>query len=131
MMTTIDWLEKRAQLSPDHIALIDRVDDIGKQITYKQFNAQANQTARFLREGLHLQKGDIVAVLSTNCVQYLDVLFACNKLGTIMQNINWRLAVPELAQILNDALPKVLIYSSDFADTVRRLRQRGDVSIEQ
>lgn len=131
MMTAIDWLEKRAQLSPEKIALIDRAEDIGKQISYKQFNAQANQTARFLREGLHLQQGDIVGVLSTNCVQYLDVLFACNKLGTIMQNINWRLAVPELAQILNAALPKVLIYSSDFADTVRKLRERGDVSIEQ
>lgn len=129
MMTAIDWLEKRAHLSPDRIALIDRVDDIGKQISYRQFNAQANQTAQFLREGLHLQKGDIVAVLSTNCVQYLDVLFACNKLGTVMQNVNWRLAVPELAQILNDAQPKALIYSSDFADTVRKLRERGDVSI--
>ena len=76
MMTAIDWLEKRGQLSPERIALIDRVDNIGKQINYKQFNEQANQTARFLRESLHLQKGDIVAVLSTNCVQYLDVLFA-------------------------------------------------------
>jgi fatty-acyl-CoA synthase len=131
MMTAIDWLEKRAQLSPDHIALIDRVDHLGKEINYTEFNAQANQTAWFLRENLHLQKGDIVAVLSSNCVQYLDVLFACNKLGTIMQNINWRLAVPELAQILNDAKPKVLIYSADFIDTVRKLRQRGDTSIER
>lgn len=129
MTIAIDWLAKRAQLSPNRIALVDRVDDIGREVDFKQFNAQCNQTARFLREGLHMQKGDLIAVLSTNCIAYLDILFACNKLGTILQTLNWRLAVPELEKLLNDCKPNVLVYSADFAEAVRKLKQHRAVSI--
>ena len=42
-------------------------------------------------------KGDRVAILAHNCVEFLDVWFACGKLGAILQALNWRLTAGELA----------------------------------
>jgi fatty-acyl-CoA synthase len=66
-----------------------------------------------------------VAVLALNRVEYLDIWFACGKLGAILQNLNWRLAVPELAALLDDAAPAVLIYDGAFAAQAAALRERA------
>ncbi|KAB7628314.1 acyl-CoA synthetase [Alkalilimnicola sp. S0819] len=125
MTIAVDWLDKRAKLSPDKVALIDTIGD--RKLTYKEWDENVNRTAHFMREQLGIQKGDRVAVLATNCVEYLDVLFACNKLGSILQNLNWRLAVPELEQLIRDAKPKTLIYSAEFLDQVNKLKVREDI----
>jgi fatty-acyl-CoA synthase len=130
MANALDWLEKRSQLSPDNIALIDMVRRNGQEITYRQFNAQVNQTAYFLRERVGLQKGDIVAILSSNCVEYLDVVFACNKLGLILQNLNWRLAIPELEHLINEAKPKALVYGDDFVESAEKMRKRDVIDVK-
>ena len=83
-----DWLGRRAMLSPDKVALIDTIRG-GQAITYRMWNLAANRTAGFLRE-LGVTKGDRVAVLAPNRVEYLDLWFACGKLGAILQALNWR-----------------------------------------
>lgn len=114
-----DYLDKRANLSPDRIALHDTIT--GRDITYAAWNVSANQTANFLHS-LGVGVGDRVAVYATNCLEYLDVWMACGKIGAILQNLNWRLTVHELARLINDAMPKVLIYSDDFAAQVDQMR---------
>lgn len=114
-----DWLDRRAKLSPDRIALTDAAT--GLNITYGEWNAAANRTANFLH-ALGVRRGDRVAVYAMNCIEYLDIWMACGKLGAILQNLNWRLTVNELRQLLQDAAPVVLIYSDDFAAQVDELR---------
>ncbi len=116
-----DWLDKRAKHSPDRIALHDTLT--GRDLTFRQWNAQANRTANYLR-ALGVRKGDRVSVYATNCVEYLDILFACGKLGAIQHNLNWRLTVTELEGIANDADPVVLIYSPEWREQVNALRTR-------
>lgn len=120
MHYAVDWLDRRARLSPVATALVDAAS--GQRITYAEWNATANRTARYLGTRLGVSKGDRVAVLAGNSVAYLDVWFACNKTGAILQNLNWRLAEAELAQLIEDAAPTVLFYGADFVDTVARLR---------
>src|SRR5512141_2555370 len=114
-------------LSPDKIALIDTLNG-NRRISYRRWNHQVNRTAHYLSEGLGVKKGDRVAVLALNCVEYLDVWFACGKLGAILQTLNWRLTVNELAELLADATPSVLIYGPDFKSQVEALRT-GDSSV--
>jgi len=109
-----DWLARREMLTPEKVALIDTLNG-GQKITYREWNRAANRTAHFLREHCGVQKGDRVAVLAMNCVEYLDVWFACGKLGAVLQNLNWRLIPAELAGLIDDAAPKVLLYGPDFA----------------
>ena len=112
-----DWLGRRASLSPEKVAILDALHD-NQPITYQGWNRRANRLANFYRDGLGLRKGDRVAIYATNRVEYLDALFACNKLGAILQVLNWRLTPRELASIINDAAPRVLLYSQEFMGQV-------------
>ena len=114
-----DFLHRRAQLSPDRLAIRDTLT--GCDYTYAAWNAQANQTANYLR-ALGVKTGDRVAVYAANCMAYLDIWMACGKIGAVLQNLNWRLAVPELVDLICDATPEVLVYSSEFVEQVNTMR---------
>jgi fatty-acyl-CoA synthase len=118
-----DWLHRREQLSPNKIALID-AENGDFEISYRQWNARANRLANFLREKLGIEKGDRISIYSVNRMEYLDLLFACNKLGAILQVINWRLTVGELEEVIGEVEPKVLIYSKEWLEQVNYLRSR-------
>lgn len=122
----VDWLARRAVLSPDRIALIDA--HTGEEVTYAEWNRRANRLANgFHRMGL--RKGDRVAILATNCLEYLDTLFACQKTGIILQALNWRLATVELEQLIQGATPQALIYSNEFGEHVVDMSEHGRVVI--
>jgi fatty-acyl-CoA synthase len=112
-----DWLQRRASLSPSKTALIDALHD-DQPITYQEWNRRTNQLANFFRDGLGVCKGDRVSIYAMNRVEYLDALFACNKLGAILHVLNWRLTSRELASTLNDVTPRVLLYSHEFTSQV-------------
>jgi fatty-acyl-CoA synthase len=76
----LDWIEKRSQLTPDRIAVVD--GEINKRWSYKELNQRAHTLACFLEEK-GVQKGDRVAILCPNDISYFDFLFACMKLGAI------------------------------------------------
>jgi fatty-acyl-CoA synthase len=114
-----DVLQRRAQLTPGKLAICDQMT--GREITYAQWNAQANQTANYLR-ALGVQTGDRVAVIATNSMAYLDVWMACGKIGAVLQNLNWRLTVAELERVIRNTAPVVLVYSDQFIEAVRQLR---------
>jgi fatty-acyl-CoA synthase len=114
-----DWLDKRAKLTPDRIALIDYAT--GSETTFAEWNARANRTANYLRS-LGVEKGDRVAVYASNRPEYLDLFWAAPKIGAILQNLNWRLTVHELTGIVESGRPKVFIYSEDWRPQVAELK---------
>ena len=112
-----EWITKRAMLQPDKPFLTDE----DKTYNNLQFNERVNKTAQAL---IHwgVTKGERVALLMSNCSEFLEIFFACAKTGAIMVPLNLRLAVPELLYILKDSEPHTLIYSSEFADKVREFK---------
>jgi fatty-acyl-CoA synthase len=114
-----DWLEKRALLTPDRVGIVDWLS--GEETTFEEWNARANRTANYLRS-LGIDKGELVSVYSSNRMEYVDLFFACGKIGAILHNLNWRLTVHELAGILAEAPPQVLIYTEEWADNLDQLR---------
>ncbi|MCP4417939.1 MAG: long-chain fatty acid--CoA ligase [Chloroflexi bacterium] len=119
-MYHFDWIKRHAERTPDKLALVDAHS--GRQFTYAQFNARANRLGSFLRDELGIQQGDRVSILAQNSSDYFEALFACGKIGAILNTLNWRLAAPELAYILEDCTPRVMIYEPEFADVVDALR---------
>ncbi len=117
-----DWLYRREMLSPNKVALIDAEHDF-QSFTFAEWNHNANRMANWLIS-LGVKQGDLVAILSMNCVEYLDLWFACGKTGAIMQTLNWRLTVRELSGMLSDATPALLIYGPDFVEQAREIRER-------
>ena len=119
-MYHFDWLQRHAERTPEKLALVDA--HTGEHWTYAAFNERANRLASFFKDTLGLAVGDRVSILAQNSADYYVALFACGKMGAILNTLNWRLAVPELEYILSDCRPKALIYETDFTAQVEALR---------
>ncbi|MEE9609392.1 MAG: long-chain-fatty-acid--CoA ligase [Myxococcota bacterium] len=115
-------LSKRAELSPQLEGFVDA--DTDRRFTYAEWNRRCNRTAHALRS-LGVAKGDRVALLLMNGVEYMECFFALAKLGAVTVPLNWRLTPDELQFILKDSGARALIYGSEFAANAAELRGRG------
>lgn len=84
-----DMLRRRARDSATQEALVDFVEGQRRCLTYREFNAQANQIARGLRQQ-ELKQGDKLALMITNRIEFMTVAFACYKAGIILVPINFQ-----------------------------------------
>ena len=121
-MISGDVLGERARLSPDKTALVEVAT--GRRFTYSELDARARSAARTLTEGLGLNKGDRLALLAGNRVEFLDVFFACGKTGVVLVPLNTRQTAGELEGVVSDAEPRALIYGAGFEETVEELLRR-------
>ena len=114
-----DWIGRRAQLSPERTALYDAQSAL-RPISYGEWNVAVTRTAALLC-CLGVKRGDRVAVLAYNSIAFLDLWFACGKIGAVLQPLNWRLTRGELLGLLADATPTLFVYGPEFAATARDL----------
>lgn len=121
-MYHFDWIKRHAERTPDKVAIVD--DHTGRRYSYAQFSERVNRLASFMAKTLKIERGDRVSILAQNSSDYYEVLFACGRMGAILNTLNWRLAVPELEYILSDCEPRALLYESEFAAKVDELRSR-------
>jgi len=124
-MEHFDWIQRHAERTPEKLALVD--DHSGRELTYRELNQRADKFAGFLLNELGLKRGDRLSLLAKNCAEYYEILFACSKSGVILNTLNWRLAVPELAYVLNDCQPRLLIYEAEFQETAAALEESMDL----
>lgn len=115
-----DWLARRALLAPEKVALIDAASQA--TFTYRQLNARATRLANHLRHQCGVTSGERIAVLAFNRTEILEALFAAAKLTAVLVPLNYRLTQTELAYILADCAPHVLLYEDEFAPLVNDLR---------
>jgi acyl-CoA synthetase (AMP-forming)/AMP-acid ligase II len=96
----------------------------GERFTYQQFDDRADRlSAALLRLGI--KKGDRVAYLSFNCHRLLEAYYGVPQVGAILLPLNIRLSPEELAYILNDAAPRVLIFDPELIPLVEALRPQA------
>lgn len=113
---------KQAIANPEKIALIDVPNE--RRISYGQLDENVRRLANGLLGLEGVTKGERVAVLAKNCIEYMEVYYACARVGLIVQPLNWRLGADELARIVDDASPVVLISSVEFSGQVSVLTDR-------
>src|SRR5947209_4958637 len=82
--------------------------------TWREFEQRTDALARGLA-ALGVQRGDRVAVLMLNCHRYLELYYACARMGAVIVPLNIRLARQEIVFILNDSESKVLVVDKTFA----------------
>lgn len=124
-MKAFDWLAKGAAIRPDKTALVEVSSN--RRLTYSQLNERASRFARFLQQVWHIEPGDRIAVLAHNSTTLFELLYACAKSGAILAPLNWRLAPPELASILEDCTPRALLHDDTFTDVARRLCREASI----
>jgi acyl-CoA synthetase (AMP-forming)/AMP-acid ligase II len=87
----------------------------GETVTYRGMATRAAALAT----GLHQQgvgAGAVVGLLSYNCTEFLETMFAANYLGAIVMPINWRLAAPEVRYILEHSEAAALVCDGSLVD---------------
>jgi fatty-acyl-CoA synthase len=123
-VTAYDWLSHHRAHRPNKEAIRDLGS--GRSFTYTDLDARADALALHLRS-IGVGRGDRVAVLAQNGVEFFDVQFACARTGSIAVMLNWRLTVPELEYILNDSSPTLLVHDAAFAESAAELQRRCGV----
>jgi len=108
MFSIVDIAAKRAQLMPDKVALEEVVVG-GAALTYRELDARACRFAAALRDR-GIVAGDRVAVLMHNAASFFEILFACGKARVVLVPLNWRLTVTELAPLVDDCAPRLLLH---------------------
>jgi long-chain acyl-CoA synthetase len=94
-----------------------------ERVSFSQFNERINSLIHALN-GMRIKKGDVLGILSWNCLEYMDVFGAAMKGGFIASPFNSRLKADELEYLINYSESKVLFVGSELADTINELRPR-------
>ncbi len=111
--------KQRAVVSPQLEAYVE--PSTGVRVNYEQMNARINQCASLLRS-LEVAKGDRVALLMPNSLEFCCLFYATAKIGAVAVPLNTRLAAAELEFILSDSGSSVLVYGDAFAETVAAIK---------
>lgn len=101
---------------PDAVAL----DFNGRETTYGELDVRASRVAQGLI-GLGQKPGARVGYLGKNTDRYLEVLLGAFKARAVIVGINWRLAPPEIAYVLNDAGCEVLFVAKEFYPAIDKI----------
>ncbi len=110
--TQLDWLSKWKMYAPKQRALLD--GDTTRAWTYSELWVHARALAITLAQDYGVQKGDRVAVLSLNELEYVALFFATSVLGATIVPVNYRLTPSEVGYIVKDCEAKLLIAHDDF-----------------
>jgi fatty-acyl-CoA synthase len=111
-MRPVDHLAFQARFQPGRLAVMELAS--GRQWDFAALDRAVQQTARVLRAGHGIGIGDRVAALARNCAELLLLHFACARLGALYVPLNWRLATPEIAALIEDAEPALLVADREF-----------------
>lgn len=104
-------LMRHAHELPDRAALIDAGDD-GTRITFQELLSRVRSTASRLSMA-GVERGSRVAVVAGNQAIYPIVALATNYLGAIYVPVNFRLAAREIAYILDDCAPTIVVADAE------------------
>ncbi|WP_022834593.1 AMP-binding protein [Salisaeta longa] len=122
-MIRTDWLARNALYTPEAPALVWAPTNA--RYTFADLDAQGARLAHALQHTMGLAPGDRIAVLSENSVAHVLLFIAAQKAGFVLVPLNYRLAAPELAYLLDDSAPAVCFYHDAFADTMHAIAWDG------
>ena len=88
-----------------------------REMTWREFDDKANRLANFLLDR-GLRKGQKVAVLLMNCLEWLPVYFGILKMGAIAVPLNYRYTAEEIKYCLDLAECDVLVFGPEFTDRI-------------
>ncbi len=141
-MVIVDYLRQNAKQYPKDIALVEIVPSIisearitwkeyslippnaeesGRQeISWKEFDKRANRFANLLLSR-GIKKGDKVAILMMNCLEWLPVYFGVLKMGALAVPLNYRYTSDEIKYCLGLAEADVLVFGPEFIGRVEEI----------
>ncbi len=113
----VELFEQAVRRHPDIPAYIN----MGKVLTFRKLEERSRAFAAYLQNELRLEKGDRVALMMPNLLQYPIALFGALRAGLVVVNVNPLYTPRELAHQLNDSGAKAIVIVSNFAATLEKV----------
>ena len=92
-----------------------------RSITWEDFNRTSNRIANMLLS-MGIKKGDKVAILLMNCLEWLPIYFGVLKTGALAVPLNYRYAADEIKYCLELADVDLLIFGPEFIERVTQIK---------
>ncbi len=116
---------------PSIVAVLDRAhadyrdrpafSNFGKALTFADVDRLSRQFAAYLLGELQLKKGDRVAIMLPNCLQYPVAIFGVLRAGLTVVNVNPMYTARELRHQLEDSGAKAILVLDNFGGTVQEV----------
>ncbi len=116
-MHSTDWFAKWNMYSPDKMAVKDA--STNESLTYGELHHAGGQLAQYLNHAKGIVKGDRIAVISDFGMAYFVLFAAAQKLGFVLVPINERLTAREVAFLLGNCEPSLLVYEEKHANLAK------------
>ena len=145
MKTIVDILERNAQVWPDDVALVEinpqelesrkttwreysliessPVEAFRSEITWRAFDEKANRFANLLL-ARGFRRGDKIAILLMNCLEWLPIYFGVLKAGCMAVPLNFRYTADEIRYCLDLADAEALVFGPEFIGRVEQIVDR-------
>jgi long-chain acyl-CoA synthetase len=113
------------QASCRRFAELPAYSSMGAQITYAELDRESRAFAAWLQQSLALRKGDRVALMMPNLLQYPVAMFGVLRAGLVVVNVNPQYTVTELEHQLLDSGAAAIVVLENFAQTLQQVLQRN------
>ena len=131
-MIITEILARNARCYGDDVALIERSPEENKrlEITWAEFDAQANQLAQAL-VAMGVNKGDRVVQLMTNCIEWLPIYFGILRTGAWAVPLNFRFVARTILKCAQTAEPVVFIFGEEFIERIDSIKSDLDATVKK
>ena len=119
----LDMFDKAVREHPDRAAYIN----MGKVLTFRKLEERSRAFAAYLQNELKLERGERVALMMPNLLQYPIALFGILRAGLVVVNVNPLYTPRELEHQLQDSGAKAIVVVSNFASTLEKVVFNTDV----
>ena len=115
-------LEAHYNLSWREFELIEihQTESLRREITWREFDEQANRFANLLLSR-GINKGDKVAILLMNCLEWLPLYFGVLRTGAVVVPLNYRYTAEEIRYCLGLSDAVALIFGAEFIDRMETI----------
>jgi long-chain acyl-CoA synthetase len=120
----VEMFEQSVHKFADQTAFIN----MGQVMTFRKLEERSRAFAAYLQNDLKLKKGDRVAVMMPNLLQYPIALFGILRAGCVVVNVNPLYTPRELEHQLNDSGAKAIVIVSNFAHTLENVVKKTCVN---
>ncbi|MCD7827164.1 MAG: acyl--CoA ligase [Clostridiales bacterium] len=147
-MPITEYLERNARLYPNDVSLVEitptnqperhvtwreynlveisESDRYRREITWREFDIKANRFANLLfTRGI--KRGDKVAILLMNCLEWLPIYFGILKTGAIAVPMNYRYSAEEIRYCIDLADVRMLVFGPEFTPRVTSVKDKMQI----
>ncbi len=108
-----DFISRNAEWYPGKIAVICE----GDRLTWRELNRRISRVSNYLHR-VGICRGDRVAILSQNCLEYPEIMFGALKAGAVIVPLSAMLQREAVLLQLRDAEPKAIFACSTFVSRI-------------